>query len=74
MLVRRSVLTGLGGLDLQLPIFGDDVDFGWRAAEAGHTTIMVPRPSSSTRGSPPRRPSYAPDRSPHALQERRGPC
>ncbi len=42
MLVRRSVLTGLGGLDLQLPIFGNDIDFGWRAAEAGHTTIVVP--------------------------------
>lgn len=42
MLVRRSVLTELGGLDPQLPIFGNDIDFGWRAAEAGHTTVVVP--------------------------------
>lgn len=42
MLVRRSVLDELGGLDPQLPIFGNDIDFGWRAAQAGHTTIVVP--------------------------------
>lgn len=43
MLVRRSVLEGLGGLDRDLPIFGNDIDFGWRAAEAGHTTLVVPQ-------------------------------
>lgn len=42
MLVRRSVLTELGGLDPELPIFGNDIDFGWRAAQAGHTTLVVP--------------------------------
>ena len=42
MLVRRSVLSELGGLDPELPIFGNDIDFGWRAAEAGHTTLVVP--------------------------------
>ncbi|HYF71549.1 MAG TPA: glycosyltransferase family 2 protein, partial [Nocardioides sp.] len=42
MLVRRSVLEQLGGLDPQLPIFGNDVDFGWRAAMAGHRTVVVP--------------------------------
>ena len=42
MLVRRSVLEELGGLDPQLPIFGNDVDFGWRAAMAGHRTVVVP--------------------------------
>ena len=34
MLVRRSVLESLGGLDEDLPIFGNDIDFGWRAAAA----------------------------------------
>nr|WP_246416519.1 glycosyltransferase family 2 protein [Nocardioides luti] len=43
MLVRRSVLEELGGLDPQLPIFGNDLDFGWRAATAGHKTVIVPQ-------------------------------
>ena len=43
MLVRRSVLESLGGLDEELPIFGNDIDFGWRAASAGHRTIVVPQ-------------------------------
>ncbi len=43
MLVRRRVLEELGGFDRQLPIFGNDVDFGWRAASAGHKTIIVPQ-------------------------------
>ena len=42
MLVRRRVLEELGGFDQQLPIFGNDLDFGWRAAAAGHTTMVVP--------------------------------
>jgi GT2 family glycosyltransferase len=42
MLVRRTVLESLGGFDPQLPIFGNDIDFGWRAAAAGHTTLVVP--------------------------------
>lgn len=42
MLVRRTVLETLGGFDEQLPIFGNDIDFGWRAAAAGHTTLVVP--------------------------------
>ena len=42
MLVRRSVLEELGGFDEQLPIFGNDIDFGWRAAAAGHRTLVVP--------------------------------
>ncbi|MCD6639552.1 MAG: glycosyltransferase family 2 protein, partial [Nocardioides sp.] len=42
MLVRRDVFESLGGLDAQLPIFGNDIDFGWRAALAGHTTLVVP--------------------------------
>ncbi len=42
MLVRRDVLDELGGFDEHLPIFGNDVDFGWRAARVGHTTLVVP--------------------------------
>ncbi len=43
MLVRRDVLEQLGGLDEALPIFGNDIDFGWRAARTGHTTLVVPQ-------------------------------
>ena len=43
MLVRRRVLESLGGLDEALPLFGNDIDLGWRAAEAGHRTIVVPQ-------------------------------
>lgn len=42
MLVRRRVLEELGGFDDALPIFGNDIDFGWRAARAGHRTLAVP--------------------------------
>ena len=42
MLVRRSVLDRLDGLDRRLPLFGNDIDFGWRAARAGHRTVVVP--------------------------------
>ncbi len=42
MLVRRTVLEELGGFDAKLPIFGNDIDFGWRASVAGHRTIVVP--------------------------------
>ncbi|MBM7509386.1 GT2 family glycosyltransferase/uncharacterized membrane protein YhaH (DUF805 family) [Nocardioides salarius] len=43
MLVRRQVLEDLGGLDDHLPVFGNDIDLGWRAAAAGHTTLVVPQ-------------------------------
>lgn len=43
MLVRRRVLESLGGLDEELPIFGNDIDFGWRAALAGHRALVVPQ-------------------------------
>ncbi|WP_028659679.1 glycosyltransferase family 2 protein [Nocardioides insulae] len=42
MLVRRRVLEELGGFDEHLPMFGNDIDFGWRAATAGARTIVVP--------------------------------
>src|SRR3954452_9683454 len=43
MLVRRSVYDRLRGLDDTLPMFGNDVDFGWRAASAGVRTVVVPQ-------------------------------
>jgi GT2 family glycosyltransferase len=42
MLVRRAVLEELGGFDEQLAVFGNDIDFGWRAAAAGYKTVVVP--------------------------------
>ena len=41
MLVRRDVLVDLG-LDPAMPVIGTDLDFGWRVARAGHTTLVVP--------------------------------
>lgn len=41
-LVRRDVWDSLGGYDPRLPIFRDDVDFGWRANAAGHRVAIVP--------------------------------
>lgn len=42
MLVRREVLEQVGGFDDHLPIFGNDIDFCWRAAAAGYDTYVVP--------------------------------
>ena len=41
MLVRREVLEQIG-FDPRLPIFGNDLDFGWRVARAGHRIVVVP--------------------------------
>jgi GT2 family glycosyltransferase len=41
MLVRREVLESVG-LDDYLPVLGTDLDFGWRVARAGHSTMVVP--------------------------------
>ena len=43
MLVRRSVFEELGGLDINLALFRDDVDLGWRAHVAGYQAICVPQ-------------------------------
>ena len=43
MLVRPAALAALGGLDENLPMFGNDLDLGWRAAAAGKTTLIVPK-------------------------------
>ncbi|MBS44785.1 MAG: hypothetical protein CMH83_16795 [Nocardioides sp.] len=42
LLARRDVLDELGGFDPALPLFGNDLDLGWRAAAAGRTTLVVP--------------------------------
>ena len=68
MLVRRRVYDELGGLDDHLPIFGNDLDFGWRAAAAGHRTARGPAGRRlPRRGRPPRRPADAAHRPPHPL-------
>lgn len=72
MLVRRSVLEELGGLDDQLPLFGNDIDFGWRAARAGHRTYVVPQAvvfhaEAATRGA---RRTALTGRHPHYQQRR----
>jgi GT2 family glycosyltransferase len=41
MLVRRDVWRALGGLDPVLPLYRDDVDFGWRVNNAGHRVVCV---------------------------------
>lgn len=43
MLVRTDVWRRLGGFDDALPVFGNDIDLGWRAANAGETTLIVPQ-------------------------------
>ncbi|MEI9907714.1 MAG: glycosyltransferase family 2 protein [Actinomycetota bacterium] len=42
MLIRRDVFDELGGFDLNLSLFRDDVDLGWRTHVAGHSVIVVP--------------------------------
>ncbi len=40
-LIRRDVFAELGGLDPNLTLFRDDVDFGWRARAAGHSVLVA---------------------------------
>ena len=42
MLVRRDVWDDLGGFDPALPMYFDDIDFGWRVASAGYRTRTAP--------------------------------
>jgi GT2 family glycosyltransferase len=42
MLVRRRVWDELRGFDRRLPLFRDDLDFGWRAALAGRKVVVSP--------------------------------
>jgi GT2 family glycosyltransferase len=43
MLIRRDVWETLGGLDRALPLFRDDLDFGWRANLAGYRVVVCTR-------------------------------
>lgn len=43
MLVRRSTWDRLGGFDPHLPLFRDDLDFGWRVARAGERVVVAPQ-------------------------------
>ena len=52
----------------KLPMFGNDIDFGWRAARAGLRTVVVPQAvvfhaEAAHRGQP----AYAADRAAHPL-------
>jgi GT2 family glycosyltransferase len=42
MLVRRDVWEALRGFDPRLPMFRDDLDFGWRASRAGFKVGVAP--------------------------------
>ncbi len=42
MLVRADAWRALDGFDPQIPLFRDDVDFGWRAHRAGYRVIVAP--------------------------------
>lgn len=42
MLVRMDVWEALGGFDPCLPLFRDDVDFGWRATSLGMRVVVAP--------------------------------
>ncbi len=68
MLVRRAVLDELGGFDQQLPIFGNDIDFGWRAAAGRpHDDRGAPGGGLPRRGGAPRRPAHPAHRAAHPL-------
>nr|WP_243659081.1 glycosyltransferase family 2 protein [Tamaricihabitans halophyticus] len=42
MLIRAELWHELGGFDRGLPVFGEDIDFGWRANQAGSLVLCVP--------------------------------
>ncbi len=42
MLVRRRTWAALGGFDSELPLFRDDLDFGWRVAKSGGRVVFAP--------------------------------
>ncbi len=67
MLVRRDAWDSLGGLDPQIDVFRDDVDFGWRARLADYRVVVEPsavveHAAAATRGR--RRLSSTRDRGP----------
>lgn len=42
MLVSRQLWRRLDGFDHRLPLFRDDVDFGWRAVRSGSRVVVAP--------------------------------
>jgi GT2 family glycosyltransferase len=48
MLVERSLVESLRGHDRSLGEFGSEVDFAWRAQQAGHRVVVVPRATVRT--------------------------
>ncbi len=42
MLVRADLWDRLEGFDPRLPLFRDDVDFGWRVAKSGSRVVVAP--------------------------------
>lgn len=42
MLIRRDAWDRLQGFDPNLPLYRDDVDFGWRAARRGLRVVVAP--------------------------------
>ena len=42
MLVRADVWAALGGFDPTLPLWRDDVDYGWRVRAAGYRVVVEP--------------------------------
>ncbi|MDQ1680183.1 MAG: hypothetical protein QOI42_1042, partial [Frankiaceae bacterium] len=42
-LIRRDAWDALGGFDPRLPMFRDDIDFGWRANLSGRRVVVAPR-------------------------------
>jgi GT2 family glycosyltransferase len=41
-LIRRDLWDALDGMDPALPMFRDDLDFGWRTSAAGSRVVVVP--------------------------------
>ena len=41
-LIRRDVWDQVGGLDVNLPVFRDDLDLGWKVNAAGQRVVVVP--------------------------------
>ncbi|GAA4725036.1 hypothetical protein GCM10025782_23900 [Pedococcus ginsenosidimutans] len=48
MLVERALFEGLRGPDRAFGDFGGDVDFSWRAQQAGHRVVVVPKATVRT--------------------------
>ena len=50
MFLRRNALESVGGFDEGYFMFFEDVDLGWRLAEAGWTNLYVPQAQATHKG------------------------